>query len=110
KFRAIVIALLYFCLSTGIFCSRSRSLACMICDILHCDRGLDMYFAISRWMYAIGLSLCISASAQHAPETKIEIDARKAASYTIPRTIFGTFLEPIGNSTYNGLWAELLQN
>jgi alpha-L-arabinofuranosidase len=28
----------------------------------------------------------------------------------IPRTIFGTFLEPIGNSTYNGLWAELLRN
>src|SRR5581483_10367678 len=29
---------------------------------------------------------------------------------TIPRTVFGTFLEPIGNSTYNGLWAEILQN
>ena len=28
----------------------------------------------------------------------------------IPKTIFGTFLEPIGNSTYNGLWAELLRN
>ena len=27
-----------------------------------------------------------------------------------PRTIFGSFLEPIGNSTYNGLWAELLIN
>lgn len=34
----------------------------------------------------------------------------KAASYTIPRSIFGTFLEPIGNSTHNGLWAEILQN
>ncbi len=30
--------------------------------------------------------------------------------HTIPRTIFGTFLEPIGDSTYNGLWAELLRN
>lgn len=28
----------------------------------------------------------------------------------IPKTIFGTFLEPIGNSTYNGLWSELLRN
>ena len=69
-----------------------------------------MHFAICRWVYAIGLSLCVSASAQHAPETTIEIDATKTASYTIPRTIFGTFLEPIGNSIYNGLWAELLQN
>jgi alpha-N-arabinofuranosidase len=40
----------------------------------------------------------------------IEIHAGKHAGYTIPRTIFGSFLEPIGNSTYNGLWAEILQN
>jgi alpha-N-arabinofuranosidase len=41
---------------------------------------------------------------------QIQIDTSQRAGYTIPRTIFGTFLEPIGNSTYNGLWAELLQN
>src|SRR5580658_905876 len=40
----------------------------------------------------------------------IQIDASKPAAYRIPRTIFGSFLEPIGNSTYNGLWAEILQN
>jgi alpha-N-arabinofuranosidase len=40
----------------------------------------------------------------------IEVDASKVESQPIPRTIFGTFLEPIGNSTYNGLWAELLEN
>ena len=40
----------------------------------------------------------------------IAIDAGKAAGAPIPRTIFGSFLEPIGNSTYNGLWAELLVN
>jgi len=40
----------------------------------------------------------------------IQIDASAAAGKTIPRTIFGTFLEPIGNSTYNGLWAETLEN
>jgi alpha-L-arabinofuranosidase len=33
-----------------------------------------------------------------------------AAGPEIPRTLFGTFLEPIGNSTYNGLWSELLRN
>jgi alpha-N-arabinofuranosidase len=40
----------------------------------------------------------------------IAVDAGKAAGAPIPRTIFGSFLEPIGNSTYNGLWAELLVN
>ena len=40
----------------------------------------------------------------------VEVHAAKRAGYTLPRTIFGSFLEPIGNSTYNGLWAEALQN
>jgi alpha-L-arabinofuranosidase len=46
-----------------------------------------------------------------APATAtIRIDASKTASYRIPHTIYGSFLEPIGNSTYNGLWAGILQN
>jgi alpha-N-arabinofuranosidase len=40
----------------------------------------------------------------------IAVDAGKAAGAPIPRTVFGSFVEPIGNSTYNGLWAELLVN
>jgi alpha-N-arabinofuranosidase len=45
------------------------------------------------------------------PQTAtIEVNAAEIGRQPIPRTIFGTFLEPIGNSTYNGLWAELLQN
>lgn len=45
------------------------------------------------------------------PQTAtIDVYAAQADSHSIPRTIFGTFLEPIGNSTYNGLWAELLEN
>jgi alpha-L-arabinofuranosidase len=43
-------------------------------------------------------------------DARIEIDAAKKASYTIPRTIYGTFLEPIGNSIYPGLWAQVLEN
>ena len=42
--------------------------------------------------------------------TSIKIDATRPASWKVPRSIFGTFLEPIGNSTYGGLWAEILQN
>ncbi len=40
----------------------------------------------------------------------IDIDAANTMGEPIPRTIFGSFLEPIGNSTYNGLWAEILEN
>ena len=43
-------------------------------------------------------------------KAQIDIDAGKTAGAPIPRTLFGSFLEPIGNSTYNGLWAELLVN
>jgi alpha-N-arabinofuranosidase len=50
-----------------------------------------------------------SSTSQKQP-VSIVIDANKRAGFTIPRTIFGSFLEPIGNSTYNGLWAEILQN
>jgi len=65
-----------------------------------------------RVAYVLGLALSVAAFAQIQPaaETIIHVNARKTAGYTVPRSIFGTFLEPIGNSTYGGLWAELLQN
>ena len=34
-------------------------------------------------------------------EVTIHINADKKAAFSTPRTIFGSFLEPIGNSTYN---------
>ncbi|GAC1702254.1 MAG: hypothetical protein NVS9B4_07200 [Candidatus Acidiferrum sp.] len=43
-------------------------------------------------------------------EATVTIRASKPATYTIPRTIYGSFLEPISNSTYGGLWAEILSN
>lgn len=57
------------------------------------------------------LSLFIALPSQPAEDpVTIEIRADSPAKVSIPRTIFGSFLEPIGNSTYNGLWAEVLQN
>src|SRR5713226_10435323 len=71
-----------------------------------------MRSAICRYAYVSALALSDAAFAQPQPaaETMVQVDVRKTANYAIPRSIFGTFLEPIGNSTYNGLWAELLQN
>jgi len=40
----------------------------------------------------------------------VRIDAGRPAAYKIPRTIYGTFLEPIGKSIYGGLWAQILVN
>jgi alpha-N-arabinofuranosidase len=42
-------------------------------------------------------------------EAVIEVDASKI-QHAIPRTIYGSFLEPIGHSIYGGLWAQLLEN
>ncbi len=66
--------------------------------------------------WAMGFLCAASLHAQVAvnepipPIVVIEVNAADAIGGLIPRTIFGTFLEPIGNSTYNGLWAEILEN
>ncbi len=61
------------------------------------------------WVPLLALAYTLPAQSRSSP-VRIQIDAAKKASFSIPRTIFGSFLEPIGNSTYNGLWAEVLQN
>ncbi len=73
-----------------------------------------------KFRYALQVSVCVAfavpmfgqvAVTEPIPAVAtINVDAGKTAGEPIPRTIFGTFLEPIGNSTYNGLWAELLEN
>src|SRR2546429_7555365 len=61
-----------------------------------------------------GVSLVLAAGSQRPArdrtlEATVTIDASRPASYKIPRTIFGTFLEPIGNSIYGGVWGGILQ-
>jgi hypothetical protein len=58
---------------------------------------------------AILLCLLSGAPAWGQAEALIQIDAAKV-QHSIPRTIYGTFLEPIGHSTYGGLWAQVLEN
>ncbi|MGO8793164.1 MAG: alpha-L-arabinofuranosidase C-terminal domain-containing protein [Terriglobia bacterium] len=45
-----------------------------------------------------------------SPEARIVVDASQKASWRIPRTVYGTFLENIGDSIQGGLSAELLDN
>ena len=58
---------------------------------------------------AISLSVFWCACAYGQPEAVIRVDASQIR-HPIPRTIYGTFLEPIGHSTYGGLWAQILDN
>jgi alpha-N-arabinofuranosidase len=44
------------------------------------------------------------------PDVHIVVHADRPAASEIPSTLFGSFLEPIGRSTYGGLWAELVEN
>jgi alpha-N-arabinofuranosidase len=55
------------------------------------------------------ITLLFATLARPQPPIQITIRAETSGK-PIPPTVFGTFLEPIGNSTYNGLWAEVLQN
>lgn len=66
--------------------------------------------ACAMWSAASSVSAQISVSQPIPRVATIDVNAAETGHTPIPRTIFGTFLEPIGNSTYNGLWAELLQN
>ena len=63
-------------------------------------------------VFCVAVSLHAQVSVKEPiPQTAtIDVNAASVSKELIPRSIFGTFLEPIGNSTYNGLWAELLQN
>lgn len=56
----------------------------------------------------LSLPVCWTAFGQ-TPDAVIQVDAAKVL-HAIPRTIYGTFLEPIGHSTYGGLWAQILEN
>lgn len=56
------------------------------------------------------LSIILLAGFASAQTVTVDVNAGKRISDPIPRTVFGTFLEPIGHSIYGGLWAELLTN
>ncbi len=55
------------------------------------------------------LALSLGSALYGQTGAVVEVDASKI-QHAIPRTIYGTFLEPIGNSIYGGLWAQVLEN
>ncbi|MHB1839721.1 MAG: alpha-L-arabinofuranosidase C-terminal domain-containing protein [Acidobacteriaceae bacterium] len=69
-----------------------------------------IFFTLLSIMFAATAVAQITVTTPVPARATIQIHADQPASYRIPRTIFGSFLEPIKNSTYNGLWAEILVN
>ena len=61
-------------------------------------------------------ALTVASPAQITPATPPPLGtihiriARPASPVSIPNTVFGSFLEPIGRSTYGGLWANVVDN
>src|SRR6202012_727821 len=68
------------------------------------------FFIVSASFLAFRCHAQITIVKPVPARASIAVDAGKTGGAPIRRTIFGSFLEPIGNSTYNGLWAELLMN
>ncbi len=65
-------------------------------------------------LFTVGVSLTLSAQiTETGPISDVPIQVhitRLASLRTIPTSVFGSFLEPIGKSTYGGLWADALEN
>jgi alpha-N-arabinofuranosidase len=75
-------------------------------------KPLGLFFSFAG--FAILASLPASAQITSTATTfsqpiQVRI-ARPATPKTIPDSVFGSFLEPIGQSTYGGLWADALEN
>ena len=73
-------------------------------------------FLFSRAAMLAGLFVCIPALSQ-VTASNSRTDAivhLRVSALTVPQeipvTLFGSFLEPIGYSTYGGLWADVVEN
>jgi alpha-N-arabinofuranosidase len=74
---------------------------------------LATFVAVSVLWLGAALALGQILDETHgAPDQTVHlrVHAGELQSGPIPATIFGSFLEPIGHSTYGGLWSELLEN
>ena len=69
-----------------------------------CFAGL----VLTVWVVAARGQIAESKSVADAP-IHIKV-SRPATQQVIPKTLFGSFLEPIGHSTYGGLWADVVEN
>jgi alpha-N-arabinofuranosidase len=65
---------------------------------------------VNTFRLLLALAVALAPCSHAELSATITVDASKSQKPDIPQTIFGTFLEPIGHSTYGGLWAQILEN
>jgi len=80
-------------------------------------RNISLICIVSLFLVALSAALAGNARAQMTESSPSSSDApikirvtRPARPQEIPPTLFGSFLEPIGHSTYGGLWADVIEN
>ncbi len=78
----------------------------------HMRRPASLIVASAVWLGVASAAGQIVDDTHLAPDQPIHVrvHADELQKEAIPPTLFGSFLEPIGHSTYGGLWSELLEN
>ncbi len=73
-------------------------------------RCLGLFFLLSLFTVTLNAQSVSTYVRTDSPTAQIEVDASSPASYRVPRTIYGTFIENIRHSIFGGVSAELLDN
>ena len=78
-------------------------------------KELDLFRTFSIGLIVIGIALVSRSSvaqitSTHPNPATVTVHVGSAGSERVPATLFGSFLEPIGNSINNGISAEILVN
>jgi alpha-N-arabinofuranosidase len=78
-------------------------------------KGLDLFCRFSTGLVLIGIAFNSRSSAAqitstHPNPATVTVHIAVSGSERVPDTLFGSFLEPIGNSINNGISAEILVN
>ena len=78
-------------------------------------RGVEPTGFVALTVFWLGVASAVGQITDDTPAVPdqpvhVRVHAGELQKEAIPSTIFGSFLEPIGHSTYGGLWSELLEN
>lgn len=79
------------------------------------NKELPLFHTIAAGFVAFGLAFSPNSSAAqitttHPTPPTVTVHVASSGSERVPDTLFGSFLEPIGNSINNGISAEILVN
>lgn len=73
-------------------------------------RYLGLLFLLNALTFSLNAQTVSTYARTDSSTARIEVDASRPAQFRVPRTVYGTFLEDIGNSIFGGVSAELLDN